>query len=337
MSPLRRLYRKVRDSLLADARFAAVVPEHFRALDDPAQQRDLFVRSVRMVEVEVHSHCNRRCWFCPNSVIDRRSMTEYLAEAIYLRLIEDLRACDRKDMVISFSRYSEPFSDDVFYARLAQARKALPNVLLHTNTNGDYLTDTTLARARDAGLDRLHIQLYLAEDQRCDEPTVRALAEPVRQRLGGVRFRPARFRSGWIGWTGEFRGMSIRMYARDFRADGVNRCDLAIRGTTVRRSPCLRPFAEVYVDYNAAVVPCCNLRSDFAPHLPAVWGWLDASPGSVFRVFSGAGAAAWRRAMIAFDPKAAPCEDCAFDPVADTRPNRRAVESIRRRIAEDAR
>ena len=38
-----------------------------------------------MVEVEVHSYCNRVCWFCPNSFIDRKTKTYYLNENLYLK------------------------------------------------------------------------------------------------------------------------------------------------------------------------------------------------------------------------------------------------------------
>ena len=38
----------------------------------------IFQRAVRMVEIEVFSYCNRRCWFCPNATIDRISKNIYM-------------------------------------------------------------------------------------------------------------------------------------------------------------------------------------------------------------------------------------------------------------------
>jgi hypothetical protein len=324
---MKALLKKLRRALMADPLLRAVRPEHFRALDDPDAQRRLFAGSVRMVEVEVHSFCNRRCWFCPNAFIDRHSTTSYLDEAVYRRLLADLGEIGWNG-VLSFSRYSEPFADEVFYARLRQAREALPKALLHTNTNGDYLTDATLERAARAGLDRLYVQLYLDRDEPFDRPHVTAHAAALLKRIPSASLREAPVHAGWIGWKGAFGRIQMLMYARDFRADGVNRCGIDVARNAGRTAPCLRPFAEAYVDYNASVVPCCNLRSDYPPHVSAVWGTIDATPGSIFRVFAGARAAAWRRALIEFGPKPEACRNCTFDPIDDTRPNRRRIARI---------
>src|SRR5690349_4643456 len=131
---------------VVDPRFARIDSESLVALEDSARQRALFARLVGMVEIEVHSYCNRTCWFCPNSYIDRRSTTKLMDEGVYLRLMRDLREIGFSG-VIAYSRYNEPFGHEVFFERLAQAHEALPGATLHTNTNSDYLTDETLARA----------------------------------------------------------------------------------------------------------------------------------------------------------------------------------------------
>ena len=45
--------------------FDFVTAEHFLIAPDRTAAQTLFKRSVVMVEVEVFSYCNRRCWFCP--------------------------------------------------------------------------------------------------------------------------------------------------------------------------------------------------------------------------------------------------------------------------------
>ena len=332
MGITKNILRSLRRRLVGDRRFGDILAGHFTPIDDAEARRDLFARSVRLVEVEVHSFCNRVCWFCPNAFIDRRSETFYLDEAIYRRLLDDLADVDYNG-VLTFSRYCEPFADEVFYGRLETARRMLPGACMHTNTNGDYLNDETLARAERAGLDRIYIQLYLARDEVFGRDAVDVVADRMRKRVPSVDFVPERPRPGRIGWSGRFGGMTVRMYARDFRAAGVNRCGVDLATPVTRTSPCFRPFTDLYVDYNAAVVPCCNLRSDYPPHAAAVLGTLDAEPGAIFRVYAGRKAAAWRRALFSFAPKTFPCEDCTFDAIDDTPVNRRRLRRLRERFA----
>ncbi|KPJ51818.1 MAG: hypothetical protein AMS16_07360, partial [Planctomycetes bacterium DG_58] len=157
---------------------------------------------------------------------------------------------------------------------------------------------------------------------------VASLADRIRRRIPSVAFKRGRVRADWIGYTARVEGMEVLMYARDFRSNGVNRCGLALRTNPRRVSPCLRPFTDVYVDYDGSVMPCCNLRSDYPQHVPAVLGKLDASPGAVFRVFSGEKAVRWRKGLVGFSPKPYPCDDCSFDIVPDTPPNRRRVKRV---------
>src|SRR5581483_9454318 len=61
--------------LVAVADRASLV--HDPALD-AAGKRVLFKRNVELVEVEPHAYCNRTCSFCPNSIIDRLTVTEHI-------------------------------------------------------------------------------------------------------------------------------------------------------------------------------------------------------------------------------------------------------------------
>src|SRR5262249_55506305 len=67
-----------------------VVPAHFTPARTREEAKALFASSVRQVEIEVFTYCNRTCWFCPNSKIDRRSANTCMDEALYLRILSDL-------------------------------------------------------------------------------------------------------------------------------------------------------------------------------------------------------------------------------------------------------
>lgn len=67
------------------------------------------IEQLRIVEIELFSFCNRKCYWCPNKDIDR-TFFEYLDRTLFVNLLAELRAHDFNG-VFSFSRYNEPFSD----------------------------------------------------------------------------------------------------------------------------------------------------------------------------------------------------------------------------------
>ena len=153
-----------------------ILPRHFSATGTRDEAKALFAFSVKLVEVEVFTYCNRTCWFCPNSRIDRRSSNLYMDEELYLKILSELAEIDYRG-VVTYSRYNEPLADRIILTRLRQARAALPNAILSTHTNGDYLNREYLDALRDAGLNRITIMNYLGnDDQFSDRETLTRMA-----------------------------------------------------------------------------------------------------------------------------------------------------------------
>ena len=63
------------------------------------------MKSVRLIVIEIHSYCNRTCWFCPNSFLDRKHKTK-MKEWVYLKILQELKDIEY-DGVISFSTIDE--------------------------------------------------------------------------------------------------------------------------------------------------------------------------------------------------------------------------------------
>jgi pyruvate formate-lyase activating enzyme-like uncharacterized protein len=140
--------------------------------------------NLKMFEIEVFSYCNRKCWFCPNSYIDRKSDTILMPEESYLSVMEQLREIDY-DQEITYSRYNEPLSKkDIILKRIRQAREYLPKVKLRTNTNGDYLNLNYIHELRDAGLNQLFIQQYLGNNQLYNHNRLKKIMIKKIERLG---------------------------------------------------------------------------------------------------------------------------------------------------------
>lgn len=99
------------------------------------------LNSIRMVEIELYSQCNRQCKFCPNSYINRHSKNKEMSDKMFTKVIDELVEAEYKGY-ISFSRYNEPFMHpEILRKRVDYIKNVLPKAKLISNTNGDYNTN----------------------------------------------------------------------------------------------------------------------------------------------------------------------------------------------------
>lgn len=245
--------------------------------------RERFKANIRMVEIEMHSYCNRQCWFCPNQFIDRQGPVQWLNEDILTQVLNDL-AWISYDGIVSFSGNCEPFSQaDEFIRRVHLVRNHLPNAFLCTNTNTDYLTPEMLQKTAKAGMDLIKAQLYFGKDEEFSHHKINQKALHLMSNLPGVNFKQI-IKDQWYSMVDN---MIIHAYAKDWHKVGHNRCDVQVRQTVKRMHTCGEPVQYIGVNYNGIVTPCCNLRSDYAPHVGFMLGKLDATPGKIFKLYQG--------------------------------------------------
>ncbi len=289
-------------------------PHHFRSSLSSDEAREMFRNSVTFVEIETFTYCNRKCWFCPNSEMPERqdkAGNKFMDEALYLRIMDDLGSIDYAGQ-IQFGRYNEPLADRVILKRIEQARARLPRAYLYSHTNGDFLTRGYLEDLRGAGLNELALQTYLRNDQRWDESAMLERQAEQLNRLGLRIARPITVAPGLRHYhETDFKGMVVRIDARNFEAIGTDRGGLVqIQQNRPRIAPCLIPFSNLYVDWTGDVVPCCNIRSDRAEHAQYVACRLQDGH-SIFEAF--AALHGWRKSLMRFGEKAAPCSTCRYD------------------------
>ena len=307
--------------------FDLLHPDQLRAVTEPAAQAAMFKRGVRMVEIEVFSYCNRKCWFCPNATIERTGDNVMMPTAMYSSIMDELAAI-QYDGMISYSRYNEPLADESILDRIAEARHKLPAAQLHTNTNGDYLTLPYLERLHDAGLRSLNIQLYLGNNDLYDHNATKARAVQTLRRVPLPATLTRDDPGEWFEQKLEFRDMAIRMYGRNFSSNGTSRGDqVEIKRAYVRTSPCLMPFWSIYVDYNGAVVPCCNFRSDVPAHAEYVLGDLNGGQ-TLFSIYASEFAARFRTSLLNEEVKGGLCRNCHFSLQPSTDENRSKMAAV---------
>ena len=271
--------------------------------------KEIFKKSLKLIEIEVFSYCNRKCWFCPNSVIDRISTNNIMPEEIYLNLISQLQEIDFTGE-LTYSRYNEPLSQrELIIKRIKQARKLLPNTTLRTNTNGDYITRDYVEELCDAGLNQLWIQQYLSNNERYDHEKMRTRAERKIKKLGV----PARAITDIDGCKLEYdlsyRGMTIHIRSRNFELDGSSRGEtVQIASDYTRTQRCTQVFNNMYIDYNGSVMVCCALRSDVPGQESGIMGHI--SDGKLWNIHAGEKYKAWRDHHKEDGPKEGFCKSC---------------------------
>jgi len=214
------------------------------------------------VEVEVFTNCNRTCWFCPNSYIDRRGANTYMDEGLYLRILEDLASIDYSG-VITYSRYNEPLADRIILTRIRQARQHLPKATLSTHTNGDYLDQDYLRDLKEAGLDRLKVQVYLGNDEHFEDEAMRKrLARRINDLGLPHRTKIAEPNVRYLV-EAQYPGMEVKFDARNFDVIGVDRGQTIVMPTAYERTaPCFIVFRYLYIDHDGSVVPCFMTGAD---------------------------------------------------------------------------
>jgi radical SAM protein with 4Fe4S-binding SPASM domain len=308
-----------------------VRPEHFSSALAPDVARELFKASVGLVEIETFSYCNRVCWFCPNSKIDRRSTNRYMDENLYLKILYDLASINY-DRDVTYSRYNEPLSDRIILTRIRQARALLPAAHLYTHTNGDYLNRKLLDELRDAGLNRLRVQVYLGNNDRFSDT---AVLTRMAQRMGdlGLPFEFTDVRqNAFYAARVRYPGMEVTFESANFDLHGVDRGQTIELTTKHQRvSPCLVVFQNIYIDYNGSVVPCCHIRSDEPTHRAYIVDTLTTE-NSIFEAYANSPLVEWRKSLFSFGEKEKPCNTCSYMLLADTPEMRDTVQSIKKNL-----
>jgi MoaA/NifB/PqqE/SkfB family radical SAM enzyme len=295
----------------------------------------LFLRTVTNIEIEIGAFCNRRCSFCPNSFIDRISTSALMENALFHSIVSQLGCIDYAG-TIRFHRYNEPLADrDYVLRRLREVRDLAPKASVLIQTNGDYLDRDFLDALYEAGCRRIFCTAYLKEGAPYDHDSAIGTIEGRARRLGLP-----------VAWTVQqpgiqveakiaYRDMDFTMRARNFACGASDRGgSLATPSTVTRETPCFRPFDELQIEHDGTLMPCCELRSDFPGHRDHTLGTLK--PGdSLVEAWSSAPYIAWRKALFSYEPKQAPCANCANPSLSDTPALRATVAHYRRQIGLD--
>jgi hypothetical protein len=287
----------------------------FRCISDPSVQRELFSSYVKRIVLETSAYCNRRCRFCPNADGGRLERGLHMPAESFLAIIDDLASIDYSGTIL-FHLYNEPLANPDIFEQIAFARLKLPTANLSFNSNGDYIRPGTLKRLALAGLSKLHISIYGPEHGLFDHDYV---MDRVRN-MAKLCSLPE-ISAKWISELecraiGTFTEGDVKLpliiQAKNFNTTGFDRGGLVNTNelqTEARQYPCPSPFDELLINWNGAVVPCCNIVGDRPEHKSYVVGEA-LGPGDIFAIYANGPLVAWRRSLMRFGQQSGPCAGC---------------------------
>lgn len=279
-------------------------------INDPTSARAVFKASVGRIEIETHSYCNRRCGYCPNVTGDRLTPNQRMREDRFDKIVRDLRDIDY-DGILVLNSYNEPLYDRQIVDRIRTFSEAIPKASIEVYTNGDYLTPDYIEELAAAGLRKMHISIHMnAADIYSDDYAKKRIDEvSARSGIPAV-YRVAKSHDFMIA---DLPHPILRIEARavNYWKFGQNRGGLipGIKDDFVRTQPCHFPFYHLIIGYNGNFVPCCHFRTDRQEHADYVIGNIDHFE-SLFLAYTSAAAVSWRKSLVGFAEKAAPCRSC---------------------------
>ena len=274
----------------------------------------MFKKDLQFIEIEIFSYCNRKCWFCPNSITDRKSKNNVMPEKDYLHILRQLKEIDF-DGEVAYSRYNEPLADrKLFIKRVKQAREYLPNAKLRTNTNGDYLTKDYIIELESVGFNELFIQQYLRNKESYNHKKIKKELLRKLEKLNIPATLLIDIENHKIEYDLSFKNMTVHIRARNFLIDGSSRGGtVPIAENYVRTQKCKQVFNNMYVDYNGNVMICCALRSDISEHKIGIMG--NIKENSLSDIFTGEKYKKWRQHHLKDGEKKGVCRTCRHDVV----------------------
>lgn len=282
----------------------------FTEVGDEPRARALFTRYVKTVHIEISSYCNRRCAYCPVSQVDRLSKINYMENALFSKIVDELAEIKYAGS-ISLSLFNEPAHDQEYLLwRMRQIKRSLGNIKLYMNSNGDYINGEFLEALAHYGLNEINITLHLQRNAKFSMEKASRRFDEFEKRLG-IPLRP-RYVIPECHMESRFqhRGINGRVFTTNYAEVGQTRAGLvkevALRGK--REAPCQRPFEELPISWNGQVYPCCQMFSDSPEHKPYQAG--NVGERSLAQIYASKLMAGFRLGLLRFGPKLSPCDVC---------------------------
>lgn len=247
---------------------------------------------LEILYIEFNGYCNRLCPWCPNSKHPRNDINKEMTMGweCYKHLIQEIKNQHKKDLILSFYKYNEPFA---FPALLKQytdyARAELgDDIKMIVNTNGDYLHKVDLA---DFTLDQINIMDYSNKGFKygMDLISKTLKAEPIGLTSETYRFKqpvptgvyrnPITQKPTTIIFVHSWLENAETLVDRggllsDKKIGKVKGEDIIIKPAK-RSLPCTSIHRAPAIHYNGDVAPCCHIYPSDPKHKKYILGNIN--------------------------------------------------------------
>lgn len=282
------------------------------------EKKKLFKENMEYICLEISSFCNRKCWFCPNSIYQRSKKLVKMEDEIFYKVLNNLHEINY-DGDITFSYFNEPLAiDDIEENRIKPLKKVLPDCKLQINTNGDFLTHDRLYRLAESGLDNILISFYDIIDNPNFEWNYNVAKNEIirRAKLLGIGIPTFITKENeLIVQTADFLGsMNVCFIIQNFHKTALDRAGLlnipSLPPIKERDKFCVFPYINCVIDYNGDFLFCCNIYSGYKGHQNFIIG--NIKENDIFTLYTCDKITNFRKKLIE-DVKTYPCRSCQCD------------------------
>lgn len=180
---------------------------------------------LEQVQIATIDRCNNSCWHCPRSYI--KGTGKLMKREVFDKIIDELAEWGYDGQVTLYLK-NEPLLDERLEELIVYTRSKLPKNEIMISSNGRILTKERLNALKDAGLDTCFVSCY-------DKQTYDKVKD-------------------WDVGSHKFFKLSKNEISERFNNRGGN---VDVGGPPVLDKPCLRPFLQMYIDYNGKAILCC--------------------------------------------------------------------------------
>lgn len=281
--------------------------------NDDQIKKNIFKKNVKLIEIGIFSFCNRKCWFCPNSIVDRFSKNVELDEDLFIKILKELQEIDYSNSLY-LHRYNEPlYNKDLLLKRIKQAREYLPKSVIKIVSNGDYLTREYLKELEECGVNELYLSYYYNGNNKYIEFDLENVIKPGMLKLiNKLDIEYSKYIENDNGYYIYFKYKYIDIEYRALNMEKIaNDRGGIIQEVNIkeRTSQCFLPNIQVSIDYDGTYSMCCNIRSDVEEHKDYIIG--NIRDNTIFELFANDKIINIRKKLLVYGKKEKVCANCA--------------------------
>lgn len=271
------------------------------------EQKELFSKYVKIINLETFSYCNRKCSYCPVSFLSSKN-NSHLDKKVFISIIEDLKSINYSNK-ISLNLYNEPLSDESIFDTIQYIHQKLPKAFIFFNSNGDYVTLDKLELLSKIGLNALNITLHTQPNKTYDDNDSDTAIKNFYTKIGKDYKIDSIKENEYIKTSFKVGNLLISVTTTNYDSYGESRAGLIehLNSDIIRNFPCARPFREFTISSNGHVYPCCQIYPELDNFENSMG---DLVKNNIFEIYTSSRLSNLREHLFDYSPKKSPCNKC---------------------------